>query len=898
MMICPQRMLAEDVYLLTSQTINGTAGTYSVPSNHKFTNFSGTVYTYTITSMPSGGFSFRIGVNGWSNNMQPYSNDDALNINGSSYTISENCYGTDKAWKVSYTDGTYSSLTITVDLSTSNRYVKITGTTASSGSNTSTSGDESADNSTTESTTDGYGMPADFGGIILRYNSTTTPTAGTLYDLKQYFDVAYLTPDSKSMKSTFAPYFSYLIKDVASHSEVADGWDGYVVSMTNSTHPLSLSAYGTPKFLIGNWKTSNSWTVGSEQNYTTDYLKKVKSSYAGMLDFPLRTFMYNIEQGKYANASAAGWQALTYFSQIAANNTNRSSIVGKGSETTTDDEYLYNRLGVTFVNNDKIYDITGDENIRKAYAVILTAPGTPVVNYSDLSNSNLSENILRLAQIRKWAGVTNTSVFTSSEDKNYNYAYDYHVKGKFAELKVVVGDESYVANYEKNGNNNETSGGTEDRNNAKFGGDGYNYTLLAEGTGWRVWYNNGGKANAIHVALSPESGYKTGTVNCTGQVIGIKGSGERKFAYTTNGTAPTLNDDGTAGTGSTIVTYTWNSTTESGKVDDFSASSDVVVNNGGYVTVIAQAIQNGALVGACDTVTYRFTDYTPLSIKINPGNTTLNYGTSIAPIITVVDPNNPTSGEKYLVYSLTNTLDLRPESFTDPTSTISFKQLDGTTTADATGYFGSYTADGVVDGYMPGTLTYDAENDEILLNDEPIDQTATDNDGNKWTYLYAWAIRKTTDKDNNTIYKVEGSAVVTYTFLSPTSSDLSYKVIVQNDSIKEENVTPVTANRATFTVKAWSTTAGGSYNADNLDTTVPIYYTTDGSDPTTSFTRRLVRDRKITVYAGNGTAMSGTVKVAITGATSSTTPAKMRAKQRRVTENPTTYTPNDYSEID
>ncbi len=140
--------------------------------------------------------------------------------------------------------------------------------------------------------------------------------------------------------------------------------------------------------------------------------------------------------------------------------------------------------------------------------------------------------------------------------------------------------------------------------------------------------------------------------------------------------------------------------------------------------------------------------------------------------------------------------------------------------------------------------------------------------------------------------------MVTYTFLSPTSSDLSYKVIVQNDSIKEENVTPVTANRATFTVKAWSTTAGGSYNADNLDTTVPIYYTTDGSDPTTSFTRRLVRDRKITVYAGNGTAMSGTVKVAITGATSSTTPAKMRAKQRRVTENPTTYTPNDYSEID
>lgn len=890
-------MLADDLYVLTSQTLasSGTAGTYTesgVTSDYKFTNTSGTVYTYTVSNLPSGGFYFRLYDASWTGTkeMQPYTNNDAITINGDSYTISQNCYGSSNAWHVSYTDGTYSSLTITVDLSTSNRYVKITGTTASSGSNTSTSGDESADNSTTESTTDGYGMPADFGGIILRYNSTTTPTAGTLYDLKQYFDVAYLTPDSKSMKSTFAPYFSYLIKDVASNSEKEDGWSGYVVSMSQSTHPLSLSAYGKPKFLIGNWNNSSAtWTVDNELTYTSPYLKKISTSYAGMLDFPLRTFMYNIEQGTYKDASAAGWQALTKMSQISSTDNKRSSIIGKGNTTT---DAIYNRLGVTFVNNDKITNITGDENIRKAYAVILTTPGTPVVNYSDLSNTNLSENILRLAQIRKWAGVTNTSTFADNEDKDKNYAYDYHVNGKFAELKVVVGEEAYIANYEKNGNNNETSGGTEDRNNAKFGGDGYNYTLLAEGTGWRVWYNNGGKANAIHVALSPESGYKKGTVNCTGQVIGIAGSGERKFAYTTNGTAPTLNDDGSAGTGSTIVTYTWNSTTESGKIGDFSASSDVVVNNGGYVTVIAQAIQNGALVGACDTVTYRFSDYTPLSIKINPGNTTLNYGTSIAPIITVVDPNNPTSGEKYLVYSLTNTLDLRPESFTDPTSTISFKQLDGTTTADATGYFGSYTADGVVDGYMPGTLTYDAENDEILLNDEPIDQTATDNDGNKWTYLYAWAIRKTTDKDNNTIYKVEGLAVVTYTFLSPTSSDLSYKVEVVNDSLTQANVTPVTANRATFTVTAYNTSDNSTYTKD---TTVPVYYTTDGSDPTSSFTRRLVRNRKITVYAGNS-GTTGTVRVAIAGAPQATS-AKMRAKQRRSSSGAAS-TPSDLNNTD
>ena len=517
---------ATDVYLLTAENINGTTGNYNVPSKHQFTNSSGTEYTYTITSMPATGFSFRIGVNGWKNNMQPYQNDDPLTINGDSYKIQDGCYGENNAWKVSYDEGEYQSLTITVDLDANNRYVKITGVKSSTGGGSSTSGDESADNSDTESTTAGYGVPDNFGGVILRYNSSKEPTKGNLYDWKDYFSVAYLTPDSKGFKSTFAPYFSNLIKDVSSHSEKEDGWDGYVVSMSQSSHPLSLTAYGNPKFLIGNWSNSTSWSVGSELNYTKPYLEKINSSYAGMLDFPLHTFIYNIEQGKYSDASVKGWQALTYLSQIAPTNNNRSSVVGSGRSN----DGIYNRLGVTFVNNDKVNNISGVEDIKKAYAVILTSPGTPVVNYSDLANSDLNDDILRLIKIRQWAGVKNTSAFMTSEDKNYNNAYDYHIQGDFAELKVVVGDEAYVANYEKNGNPGETTGGTDDRNNAKFGGDGYNYTLLDEGTGWRVWYRNYNNTDAIHVAISPEGGLKTGTVNCTGQVIGIAGSGERMFA--------------------------------------------------------------------------------------------------------------------------------------------------------------------------------------------------------------------------------------------------------------------------------------------------------------------------------------------------------------------------------
>ena len=283
LLLLPGAMQAEDVYLLTAESINGTAGNYSVPSKHQFTKTSEseTVYTYTITSMPATGFSFRIGVKGWKNNMQPYQNDDPLTINGASYKIQDGCYGEKNAWKVSYTEGEYKSLTITVDVSTSNRYVKITGVKSSTGGGgSSTSGDESADNSDTESTTAGYGVPDNFGGVILRYNSSTEPTKGNLYDWKDYFSVAYLTPDSKGFKSTFAPYFSNLIKDVSSHSEKEDGWDGYVVSMSQSSHPLSLTAYGNPKFLIGNWSNSTSWSVGSELNYTKPYLEKINSSYS------------------------------------------------------------------------------------------------------------------------------------------------------------------------------------------------------------------------------------------------------------------------------------------------------------------------------------------------------------------------------------------------------------------------------------------------------------------------------------------------------------------------------------------------------------------------------------------------------------------------------------------
>ena len=115
-------MKAADVYLLTSQTINGIVGKYAVPSNHKLapnTSYGDNVYSLKITSMPETGFWFRIGVSGESNQMQPKVNDAPLTINDEGTqnpTSDSGCDGSSNAWKVSYTADQYEYLTVNVDL--------------------------------------------------------------------------------------------------------------------------------------------------------------------------------------------------------------------------------------------------------------------------------------------------------------------------------------------------------------------------------------------------------------------------------------------------------------------------------------------------------------------------------------------------------------------------------------------------------------------------------------------------------------------------------------------------------------------------------------------------------------------------------------------------------------
>ena len=136
-------MKAADVYLLTTQTINGVVGKYEVPSNHKLTpntSYGDNVYSLKITSMPETGFWFRIGVSGGGNQMQPKVNGDQLTINEegtqdpTSYSIESGCDGSSNAWKVSYTADEYEYLTVNVDITNgSTRRVWIEGKKTSAG---------------------------------------------------------------------------------------------------------------------------------------------------------------------------------------------------------------------------------------------------------------------------------------------------------------------------------------------------------------------------------------------------------------------------------------------------------------------------------------------------------------------------------------------------------------------------------------------------------------------------------------------------------------------------------------------------------------------------------------------------------------------------------------------
>lgn len=134
----PQKMMAEDVYLLTAESVNGTFGKYEVPSNHQFELVSGTTYKYEVRSCEGRQFYFRVGVDDQTSSYQlgPSNGQDMeLNINdfGKTSDGDQAIEVNDKAWFVTFDTNTYDYLNVYVNIADDSRRVWVDGHKKSSG---------------------------------------------------------------------------------------------------------------------------------------------------------------------------------------------------------------------------------------------------------------------------------------------------------------------------------------------------------------------------------------------------------------------------------------------------------------------------------------------------------------------------------------------------------------------------------------------------------------------------------------------------------------------------------------------------------------------------------------------------------------------------------------------
>lgn len=127
---------AENVYLLTDQQVDGIVGSINIPSSHKMELVSGTTYRYTFKNVPSDNFHFRIGVQGWENQMDAHENDHALPVYTSSPTDAQKyeCknWTSSNFWSIKDCSS-YESLSVYVDINPygTKKYVWVEGTKSS-----------------------------------------------------------------------------------------------------------------------------------------------------------------------------------------------------------------------------------------------------------------------------------------------------------------------------------------------------------------------------------------------------------------------------------------------------------------------------------------------------------------------------------------------------------------------------------------------------------------------------------------------------------------------------------------------------------------------------------------------------------------------------------------------
>lgn len=761
--LVPNIVQADDVYLLTSQTINGTTGKYEVPSNHKFSNTSGTVYTYTIKFMPTGGFYFRIGVNGLGYNLQPYKNDDPLNINdSSSYNITEDCHGSDKAWKVSYKDGEYSSLTITVDLSTTKSYVKITGVKSSSGGGGS---------STTTCAPGLYIYGEKYGKTGDQY----------IYKLQRSSDKQYYISLNAINGAEWSNVQSY---------ENGQGIDNNTISTIGQTfHLVYVDANGNE---TAYYPSTNGYGLsGTDPNVGSSHTKSFSTTASsnwtiGTLNTSdLNGGIYNFYVNTDVNGVPQNWYYERDETRIVAYEVN--------SSTNTTDAYLYGRrANTTSAYNKNFFGMVSF--VKDGYLTYLFGG----VTYGRRKNSNSTHDMAVAAYSPNAMQFDKDGHDTGIYSTEFNPTRDYIISGDKKPTRIFVI------------------------------GSAINPELSDTYTTWDP-------SNAVEMTYDSEEGcYKT--------TITLNKDKQFRFLldHNTTGGATSLSDNfgedaNTPGNGG--------DTDYNNKVEVESSSNsgkNIVFNPETKTYVIRFYVERKADKTGFEWTNvfgiYRYTIEEPahMSTTITPPTATVAYGASLTPKVDVNDPNNGTTR----TYAYTT-------DGSDPTIDPTSGEAKGTTKIV------TYTPDAVIPTSDLGTFYMAPGNVLTFIDNEGKTTTLT---GTSVT-VKAQAVQTVTEGSK---YSLDGNvATGNYTFkeagVQPGSN---YTISVTNNET-------ISVNKATATVSVTNSTT-------DKDDGVDVYYTTDGSDPLKSTSARLVRDRKVTVYALPGeVGKASTIKVAIPGTTAS-----------------------------
>ncbi len=640
LLLLPGAMQAEDVYLLTAETINGTTGNYSVPSNHQFTNTSGTVYTYTINKIPTGGsFSFRIGVRGWGNNIQPYTNGDALNINGASYTISENCYGKDKAWKVSYTDGEYKSLTITVDLSKSNCYVKIEGTkNGSTGGGTST---------TTVNQPGIYLYGSDFGATnstdqlhykFVRKNDSEyhfALYAGYMqFSVPQYgagntnitpswngksFTIAYIDADGKF--STFCPSGNYKLtgsdtnaataKDFGSNTQwtIQDNGGMYdlVVKVDADGKPTSWYYQSDPNRLVA-------YKASSTSNWTTEgFLYCVKDANKGATAYFKNFFgttpMVKNEEFKFILGNY--WFGKRDDSEPYDQNVS----IGNGSTDAPNLKNPYDGIYPIEFNPDRDYILGGKDETPLRIFMVGSALNSSLSNtYTDWNPADATELVYDPDE-QCYKGTVSLA-----KGKQFRFLRDKNASGSATSLELNFGEDGNGITPGKDGDTDENNyvaynGSSTSGKNITFNPETNTYNVrfyIEAGTNMNGFTWDAAKYRytielpaRLNATITPTAATVNYAASLTPKVsvVGTKAAEKRKYAFTIDGSDPTIDATTGLGTGTTVVRdYDYDPVVPTNDVYTFYMSSADQLTyidldgkehtlDGNTVTVKAQAVQ-------------------------------------------------------------------------------------------------------------------------------------------------------------------------------------------------------------------------------------------------------------------------------------------------------------------